>query len=327
MPTILETCVDLVASCAQAFRHVKNVELIHSYNGPSAVVSLIGRPLGHARPKMDNVIWLIATLILTHCPWTVFWGFSGLAPMYAFIGAFATTTELRIVNRSRNDAQWPSGPIFLSCHHRVTNDMLDMVFQFLVSPRYPKMQVVVAEHVMSKVKGATKYFFHSRHLQDASNKLQQLFDIAKDADCVSVFPDYDGSQFPGDMDIFFRPGLFAASMYYQRPIVDFCLLEPTAAAPNVLLDVAVWWPPNYVGDIDLREASNASEFRLTHESMIQEYARACEEDYKSRLQSHEACRLSCFQDDMVAACTGRARHTSWARNHKLPYKGLSRTIP
>lgn len=320
----LQTLVDLVESCRICTLKAFHANLVVQYEGPTAVVVKCaqgGLGLRNGVMCYDHVIMVVASIILTRCIWAPITGFSGLAPMYAFLGLFSMTDEVRIQSAS---SSWPEGPILLSCHHRVPNYMLDMVVQFLVSPKYPNMRVAVAEHVMGHVKWATKYLFHSTHLYETGDKLQQLFNVASATDCLAVFPDYDGSQFPGDLDIFFRPGLFAASMYLQRPIVDFCLLEPTASAPHVLLDIAVWWPPK------IRHGAgrqSAAEFREANEAAIQDYTRTCEDDYKRRLQQYEAPRLSCFAHEVEAKCVGRARHNSWARNHKRPYKTLTRTIP
>ena len=273
----------------------------------------------HGRYAFKTAVHLMGQLILTRDLGALLWGSHKLMCLYGATALFAWAPEARIVLDPALQ-EWPKGPILLAGHHRDNNRMLDFLLQFLVTPMYKDHRVAVAHHVMGHwyQRPLSRYLFHSYNLANDRDKFEQLHDIVKPSDCTTVFPDVDGAQFPGDYSFYFRKGLFAVSMYLGRPIVDMCIVEPTAANRVTRVQLTLWRPPE-----PLRPAhATFSEFVRQSAAEIQTFTDQCEADYKRRLRALEAPHLACNDYDTYSICQGRARHKTWARNNKLPYKDV-----
>lgn len=238
--------------------------------------------------------------LLTKCPIALFNGGPSIFPYLVAQGLFGfhhnENVHIENINFTNNPTK-----ILVSCHHRRNcSEMVynDILLQFLVS-RYYSNHAVVYDFGGPKpgplMRFIHDWFWRGKSLldhNDSDSKYQFIVDQAiRPNSMTCVFPDRDGSMLYDDYKIVFRPGLFAASMYLQVPILDILVSQGTESNDTFHVQLKMWTPPSaeHVSTSD----DSYSSWRLVNANAIDTYTLECEKDYISRLKLLNDSKISC----------------------------------
>lgn len=204
---------------------------------------------------------------------------------YSFSGLFATGSGIELSGLT----EIPNRPMYIACHHRLPCHGADDLVHFMLAGLWPHMSVALGHHMkwLERFPGLLGFF--NGQVLPKSTEDRYLFVLNQPS--MSVFVDGNGSQYPGDRNIGFRDGLFAASMATGRPILDVLFVEAGPSGGRSALDLVLWVPPNVP-----RFYGSSSEYvtwRLAHRESIAHWTFQCHADFQSRLGKLEAPRLAC----------------------------------
>ena len=198
----------------------------------------------------------------------------------------------------KNFTQWPPN-VYLAVHHRADCYKAEVLMQFLPFHLYQNHSVITALGLNHLVPPwITHGIFREKNI-NVSRKVDTRFFALLEAmslqnTIVTVFPDRNGSAYLDDYRFFYRPGLFAASLYHQVPIVDLLLVEPTDSVDVLTVEFYQWDLPTATG---LQEPQTSEDtyalWRSQNASVIEQYTRDCEDNHKRRLRSMVLQNDSC----------------------------------
>jgi hypothetical protein len=211
---------------------------------------------------------------------------------------------------------------FLSVHHRHALKTFEVGAQFLLD--FPKHSVITENHLKRyNIDFVCQHLFDQINIKDFSSD-ERYWTIAKairPRTAVSVFADREGSQYYGDQSMYFRPGLFAASIYSRVPIIDQVIIEPTEAVDETTISFRIWWPPHVEG-LCCTTALEYAQWRKQHALVIENFMLACQADFLEHVATEEAIKASssslwgfCEPNETIERNTIRNR-----RNRKLNLK-------
>jgi len=158
---------------------------------------------------------------------------------------------------------------FLGSERRISKDNTtrSKFNALIVSPSAPHDKSITLQDIRAEQGQRT---MHSRDTRDT---------------CVILFPDKKGSLHPGCRTMFFRDGIFAASMYSQWPIVDIVWIEPEQSADHSCKVVfSLWNPPPVQNHL---EYDTMYDWYLANKTDVRKYAKACELQFKQMLDMIE----------------------------------------
>jgi hypothetical protein len=182
---------------------------------------------------------------------------------------------------------------FLSVHHRHALKTYEVGAQFLLD--FENHSVITENHLKRyNIDFVCKHLFGQINIKDLSSdeRYWTIVKAMRPRTAVSVFADREGSQYYGDQAMYFRPGLFAASIYTQVPIIDQIIVEPTEAVDETTISLQIWWPPKIAEPICCTTATEYSKWRQNNVTIIQAFMRACESRYKSNVALEESMKIS-----------------------------------
>lgn len=267
-------------------------------------------------------------LLWLYVPFRLVMGGPQLFPYLAAMGLFGLHDCSKIAIKNHNLTSMPER-LLISCHHRrnCTEPFFnDLLLQYIVSDFYKNHACVY--NFGSKPSEFMKYVHkkiwrgHSLlQYDDPDSKFQYIVDLASRPNSMTcVFSDRDGSQFYEDYEIAFRPGLFAASIYLEVPILDICISYGTPTNNQIDIELKLWIPPKASQDCMVHDSYKG--FRELNKNLINQFVIDCETDYLNRLKTLNDAKLCCGPDGELKCKPDKISLKGHLRNLKArEYRG------
>jgi hypothetical protein len=235
--------------------------------------------------KFNGLVIDLFFIFLKIYPTVFFRTFHELWPYFVDYGLKKLSKQYQINDTIK---EWPEN-VYLCNHHRRSANFIDLVLQFLPLRFMPnKTMLVISNFKKNLLSVPLSYnYYRGYSLQNKNSEEKYWSLVTLQANIISVFPDRDGSQFYGDTSMSFRKGLFAASIFTQKPIVDLTIVEPTEASDTLTIEFTLWTPPMRPPVPVSGSPSQYAAWRAANDDLITAFTNECELDFKRRLASIE----------------------------------------
>lgn len=203
--------------------------------------------------------------------------------------------------------QRPQAKAISSNHHRMTQNPIDIFNLFVLSLFYSSYRTIndfdYGKNFLYKCIGdyLLKLVFEGHTINALSNE-ERYWALANfTEDLLIAFPDRDSSQYSGDIDYYFRDGIFASAIYNQIPIYETVIVEPSSTHFYTDIKFIELKPPK----CEINTCTNAIEYKLWRQKnsfLINQFTRHCETLYKKAIYDLEQQKASCWSYEENMTC-------------------------
>ena len=216
-------------------------------------------------------------------------------------GIFINGNKLRFSSSVDNIAQKRS---YISMHHKdaFLVKTIDLYLQFINSSIFEQPTTVITNVCFKEKYKLLNYLFNSMASVFFCNfsikgfttdeKYWAIVTCLKEKNSVSVFPDREGQQFNGDTNYHFRDGLFAASIFTQSCILNYCVVDKSEIDEFIDIHVQQFVPPKIIVDY-CKNAHEYAQWRKNNFDLIWAFTLKCEKLHKEKIKQLEDMKSSC----------------------------------
>ena len=228
---------------------------------------------------------------------------------FYFIGSkVATAYGIFIIGnnlRFSSNVQTIDKSSYIANHHGYYLHKIDFYLQFINSSMFEEPMTVVTDLCFNPKQKFINYlfnsfiniFFKNFSLKNftTNEKYWAIVNCLGSNNSVSVFPDREGQQFLGDTKYYFRDGLFAASVYTQKNILNYVIVDKTEIDDFVDVHVQQFTPPRIesLQQIICKNENDYAQWRKTNFNLIWTYTLDCENKHKIKIKEFEDRKSSC----------------------------------
>lgn len=251
----------------------------------------------------------------------------------AVILGLITEKKLRI-STDIEHFDWQQEKVYLSIHHNNHNNK-EVLIQFIHQFMFKSMAVitdifwpqpVVVGNIMFN--DAAKLLFDNAGIKNMPKNVRfwYLVTLLDTFNSVSVFVCREGQQYVGDTLYNFREGLFAASMYTQKSIINYALVGSTASDDYNDLHISLFKPPVPKKHFICTNPEDYELWRRLNDEQIQIYTRESERKHKLIIKKLEEPKLSCHVEDSQAVCPKKLNRDTAMNANKRYFENLQKNV-